>query len=241
MFTHYRTQAFILKESPRRETDKVFMVFTKDFGKIEILAKAVRKTKSKLRGNVPPFSISEIGFVQGKAYKILTDALLVRDFENIKKDLNKLKFAYKISGFLEKLIRAPEKDEAIWRLLKETFEVFDNPSLPFDYFSLIYFYFLWNLLSILGYRSQIYKCLNCQNKLKPDGLFFSARGGLICETCSKKEKSKLLKVDVNTVKILREILKNNLSHLLKLKFKKEHQKPLKELSSFYLSFFPSEI
>ena len=235
MFIHYRTQAFVLKEIERGEADKVFTVFTKDFGKLEILGRAIRKTTSKLRWGIPLFSISEIEFIQGKAYKTLTDAILIEDFENIKKDLKRLKTAFKVSETFNQLIKAPEKDEKIWHLLNETFKDLNNYPLSTTHYSLLYYYFLWNLLSILGYQPELYQCLICEKKLKPGVLYFTLQGGIICDTCYKKEKPESLKVNANIVKILRKILEKDFANLSKLRIKKEHQKPLKKISDFYLS------
>ena len=49
MFTHYRTKGFILKKRNQGEANQLFTVFTKDFGRIEILGKSIRKITSKLR------------------------------------------------------------------------------------------------------------------------------------------------------------------------------------------------
>ncbi len=55
MFTHYRTQGIILKKEDRGEADRLFTIYTKDFGKLELLAKGERKIKSKLRGGLELF------------------------------------------------------------------------------------------------------------------------------------------------------------------------------------------
>ena len=89
MFTHYRTQGFILKETDRGETDRIFTIYTKDFGKSEFLAKAERKIKSKLRGGLELLCLSEIEFVQGKIYKTLTDTVLIKNFNDLKRNLER--------------------------------------------------------------------------------------------------------------------------------------------------------
>jgi len=39
MFTHYRTQGIFLKKEDRGEADQLFTIYTKDYGKLEILGK----------------------------------------------------------------------------------------------------------------------------------------------------------------------------------------------------------
>ena len=69
MAVHYRTQAFILNKTDWNEADQIFTVYTEEFGKIKIVAKAIRKIKSKLRSGMDLFYLSEIEFIQGKSYK----------------------------------------------------------------------------------------------------------------------------------------------------------------------------
>ena len=76
MFLNYRTKGFIFKKEDRGEADQLFTIYTKDFGKLEILGKAIRKISSKLRSGAETFYLSEIEFIQGKTYKTLTDAIL---------------------------------------------------------------------------------------------------------------------------------------------------------------------
>ena len=236
MFVHNRTQGFVLKKVDQGEADQLFSIYTKDFGRLRILARGIRKITSKLRAGIPVFSISEIEFIQGKTFKTLTDAVLIQDFENIKKDLEKLKIAGQIIQVFEQLIKPPQKDDQIYELLNEIFFYLNNYSLRITHYSLLYFYFLWNLVSILGYKPELYECLICRKKLEPENLYFSKKAGVICESCNnKKQESGLLKIDVDIIKILREILKKDLSRFLKIKIKKQYQDSLEQISKFYLS------
>jgi len=165
MAIHYRTKGFILKKADSGEADRIFTVFTKEFGKLKILAKAIRKIGSKLRGGMEVFYLTDIEFIQGKTYKTLTDALLIDNFQNLRKDLKRLKIAQDISEMTDGLIRGEEKDEKVWNLLKTVFRELDKISLSIKECWLIYYYFLWNFLSILGYKPQLNFCSICQRKL----------------------------------------------------------------------------
>ena len=225
MFSHHRTQGFVLKQEERGEADKLFTVFTKDSGRLLILGKGIRKMTSKLRGGIPLFSISEIGFVLGNR-KTLTDSILIKEFGNFKTDLNRLEIVSKISNILDSVIKGEEEDLKIWELLNQVFEELNkkcNDSL--------FYYFLWNFFAILGYGPELYSCLKCKKKLEPENLWFS-KGGVVCEGC----KDNSIAIDPNTIKILREILKKDLERFLNLKIRKDFEKDLKRISYFYLDF-----
>ena len=126
MFVHYRTKAIILKKVDRREADQLFTLYTEDFGKLTVLGRAIRKISSKLRSGIEIFYLSEIEFIQGKAYKILTDAILIEKFNNIRKDLRKLTIATKIAEVLDNLIQDREPDERTWSLSLRVFKELNN-------------------------------------------------------------------------------------------------------------------
>ena len=233
-FIHYRTQAFIFKKTDRFEADRIFTIFTYDFGRVEVLARALRKITSKLRPGIALFYLSEIEFIQGKTYKTLTDAQSIEKFKNLRKDLKKLKIAFKISEVLDNFLKFEEKDKEIWNLIIETFQKLNNCSLFIVHCSLIYYYFLWNFFSILGYQPELYQCALCQKKLRPYNLS-AKEGGIICQPCAESEKE-TEKVNPNLVKVLRIILKKDLENLSKLKIEPALEKSLRNISENYYSF-----
>ena len=240
MFAHYRTQGFILKKVDRGEADRIFTIYTKDFGKLELLARAERKIKSKLRGSLELFYLSEIEFIQGKTHKTLTDALLIENFPNLKKDLEKLPIAYKISETLDGLINGQEPDKNIWHLLNEVFNKLNNPNLKPVISNLVYYYFLWNILSILGYQPELYNCPRCQKKLTPGELYWNSKeGGIICQNCFLKTRVSSWsgkKIEPEIIKILRIILEKKWQTLSKLKIEPNYPKSLNSISENYLSY-----
>lgn len=242
MFVRYRTQALVLKKKALGEADQLFTVFTKNFGKLKILGRAIRKIKSKLRGNFQLFSLLEIEFIQGKSYKTLTDTLLIKNFPQIKKDLRKLKIAYKITELSDNLIKGQEPDEKIWHLLNEVFQKLNTYNLTPITHNLIYYYFLWNLLAILGYRPQLHNCILCQKKLKPEKLYFGLKeGGVICFNCSKKTKASPTSISPDMVKILRLILKQDWLILKKLKVEEKNFRRLEDISQKFLNYILAQV
>ena len=257
MFNHYRTQGFILKKTDQGESDRIFTIFTKDFGRLKLLAKAERKIKSKLRAGLELFYLSEIEFIQGKTYKTITDAFLIEKFQNLRRNLERLTIIYKVANDLDNFVKGEEPDEKIWHLLNETFEKLNNSSLKIENWrakrsasssrsllsaeapklKIIYYCFFWNFISILGYKPELYFCSSCQKKLKPEKLYFRAKeGGIICPNCSKNFKDKI-EIKPEVVKILRKILEKDWKILLRLKLFEEYLKSLETIYKNYSSTF----
>jgi len=144
MFLRYRTLGFVFKKEDKGEADQIFKIFTKDFGKVEVLAKGIRKISSKLRPQIDIFYLSEIEFIQGKIYKRLIGAFCVEKFKNLRRSFKRLSIAYQTCEALDKLIKGEEKDERIWKLILEVFISLDKEK--FKVCSLVYFIFSGNLL-----------------------------------------------------------------------------------------------
>ena len=224
MAIHYRTRAFILEKTDFQEADQLFTVYAEDFGKIKVLGRAIRKIKSKLRAGAELFYLSEIEFIQEKNHKTLTDAMVIEKFKNVKQDLGKLEILSQIAENADDLISGEEEDEDIWNLLTEVFEKVNS-------YSLIYYYFVWNLLSILGYQVDLYHCGDCQKKLIPEKLYFNSEEGIICSECFEGATDKEICQEI--IKILRLFLKKDWNILLRLKIQDFHKKELENISENY--------
>jgi len=234
MFVHHRTHGFFIKKENRGEADQLFTVFTQDYGKVEILGKAIRKISSKLKSGAEIFYLSEIEFIQAKTYKTLTDAIPIDKFKDIRNDLKRLKIAHKISGALDGLIKGQEAEEKVWALLIDAFRKLNNSNLSASRFLLVYYYFLWNLFAALGYQPRLHNCSLCQKKLFPGKLYFNSKeGGVICQVCFLKTKIGG-KIDQEVIKFLRIILDKRWQMLLKLKISSEQERLLKLVSQNYL-------
>jgi DNA repair protein RecO (recombination protein O) len=237
MALKHRTRGFVFKKSDINESDRMFSVFTDDFGRLDIFAKAIRKITSKLRNGIDIFFLSEIEFIQGKNKKTLTDAIVIKKFSNIAQDLEKLKIVNQIGEILDNFIKGEEKDEEIFSLINETFIKLNNFQFPISNFQFLYYFFLWNAFSLLGYRSEVQICAGCHEKLIPYDIYFSSEeGGVICKECSNKNKF-VQKINSDIVKILRLILKKDWQTLSKLKIEPVSQKLLEDISKSAIHTF----
>src|SRR4030042_3557410 len=151
MSAYYRTKGFVFKKTDINESDRVFSVFTEDFGRIELTGKALRKITSKLRAGIDIFYLSEIEFIQGKNRKTLTDAVKIKKFNELDNDLKKLETARQVSEVMDIFIKGEEEDKNFFIFLEQ----FLNNSLSLKKFlnyRIAFQYFVWNFMSFQGYH-----------------------------------------------------------------------------------------
>jgi len=235
MFHRHKTQGIIIKKDDWKETDRFFTVYTKDFGKINVLGRGIRKITSKLRLGMEVFYYSEMEFIQRKNYKILVDAVLIDRFEEIRTDLKKTIVAYKILRIFDNLTQGQEKDEKGWVLLLDSLKGLNDQK---DY-KIVYYYFFWNLLSLLGYSPNFYHCSICRNKLEYKKNYFNLKEGVVvCPNCFQKRMG-WEEISPGLIKILRILLEDK-KIVFNLKINQNQINLLKKLSQDYLSSFANK-
>jgi len=239
MATHYSAEALVFKTEDRAEADRVFAVFTRQFGRLEITAKAARKINSKLRPGMQLFSLSDIEFIRGKSKNILTDAAFcptpgIGRSESLKKISARpelLQAAFEISDVADVFIKGEEKDERIFTLLREAFEKLNIGHSE----SAVFQYFFWNFMASLGYAPQTSCCANCTKLLQPERNYFSATaGGIICGACQMVKDG--IEMSTDSIKILRLILRKDWATLIKLKNLRQCIEPLEKVSRHYYHY-----
>ena len=88
-----KTLAYVLKRTNYGEADRILNIITPD-GKRAVIAKGVRKEKSKLAGGVEMFSLSELNIHYGKGeFGLVTSAKMKNFYGDILKDLSSMELA----------------------------------------------------------------------------------------------------------------------------------------------------
>ncbi len=89
------TQAILLKRMNYGEADRIVTVLTAANGRQSMLAKGVRKSKSKLAGGLELFSVTDINYIDGRSdLKTIISTRLKEHFRNIVSDVERTMAAY---------------------------------------------------------------------------------------------------------------------------------------------------
>src|SRR3989344_5985082 len=169
MALHYKTEALVFRKEERLESDRVFSVFSKDFGRIEIIGKAIRKMSAKLRGNIEIFYLSEVEFIQGQSRKTLTDATVIHYFNESSKNPDKLLLSIALAKVIDHFTRDEQEDLPTFEFITDAFKTLEDEVTLSSHYFLFYYYFLWNFLSLMGYKPSLLHCASCNQKLNPYG------------------------------------------------------------------------
>jgi len=124
-----RTKAVVLRRTNYGEADRVLQLLTPDNGKVSVMAKGVRREKSKLAGGIELFAICDVTIMPGKGEMgTLTGARLDTFFAQILKDYDRMQFGYEV---IKQVARATEdmSEPAFYHLMQVAFESLNNPEI----------------------------------------------------------------------------------------------------------------
>lgn len=126
-----RTRAIILRRTNYGEADRILQLLTPE-GRRSVMARGVRREKSKLAGGIELFAISDVVVGEGKGeLGILTSARLVHFYHHIIADYERLQFGYAAISLIAKA--SETVDEPEWyELLSELLMALDNRTMALE-------------------------------------------------------------------------------------------------------------
>lgn len=142
------TTGIILSRINYLEADRIIGVITPNHGKVRLIARGVRKIKSKLAGGIELFCISSLSYIQGRGeISTLSSTRLHTHFGNIVQDYSRTMVGYDILKLIDKSTE-DNCDEAIYHLLIKALIALDNTSINIE---ITKCWFMANLLKLLGH------------------------------------------------------------------------------------------
>ena len=159
------TKGIVLTRTNFGEAARIITMLTPDNGKVRLMAKGVRKVKSKLAGGIELFSISQITFIPGRGeISTLISSRLQQHYGTITRDINRTMFGYELIKTINK-VTEDNAGEEYFDLLQNTLEALDEPNLPLDRLDL---WLQLQLLKLAGHSPNV-KTDTAGNKLTAEG------------------------------------------------------------------------
>ena len=87
MAIQFHSEAIVLKNMDYQEADKLVSVFSAVRGKIQVVARGVKKPGSSLRALVQPFCHVQLYLVKGRSMAVVTQGRMIDFYGNIRQDL----------------------------------------------------------------------------------------------------------------------------------------------------------
>ncbi|MPZ49999.1 MAG: DNA repair protein RecO [Dehalococcoidia bacterium] len=209
----YKTQAIVLRQRKLGEADKIVTLYCSHLGKLDAVAKGVRRTKSRLAGHLEPLTLGAYLIAEGRDLDIVTQAETVDAFPALRDNLERLSRGLYCAELVDRL--TPERSEGnpIFRLLNETLSLLDCEEET----EIAVRRFEARLLSKLGYRPNLDVCAVCGRRLEPvDNYWSPVAGGALCPACAG-DSLRLTPLSLNAIKVLRLLLRASFAEMARVR------------------------
>ena len=205
------TKALILKGSNYGESDRIVTFLSKELGKVSGIAKAGRKSLKRFGGSLEPFTLVEIVMKPRDGLSLLLESSSVKDFRQIKSDVDKIFYGSYMLELSESMIDEGEPDAQgrLFNLLLSSMEALDacgNPEEVVRQFEI-------SILNLTGYMPSLLKCISCGKEVRHQMTgggsgeagrlpFSISKGGVFCPACSRASEDSLDYVSYGTLRTL---------------------------------------
>lgn len=142
----YKTKGIVLKSRPFDESAKIITVFTKDLGKISVIAKGAKRPTSKFGGRIEPLTLLDMSIAEGRNLDILSQCETIESFRKIKNNPDLLVIALYFLRIINKSLEDRQKNLNLFKLLYIVLSKLENDEDTKD----IELYFYVNYLRVEG-------------------------------------------------------------------------------------------
>lgn len=192
-------EGIIIRSVDYGESSKVITLFSREHGKVGIMARGAKKPKSRLAAVSQLFThgyyLCKAGV--GTGMPDLSQGDIVESYREIRQDIVRTAYAAYIAELVDRLTHEREPNPFLFQLLLLTFRYIDEGKDP-DILARIV---ESKMLVVAGLRPQLHACSHCGREEEPYTISVT-QGGLLCPRCQSVDPYAIA-VTPSTWKLLR--------------------------------------
>ena len=210
----YKSEGIVLRSMDLGEADRVLTVLTPRLGKLRVIAKGVRRTRSRIGGALEPFSDVQLVLAVGRTFDVVTSSSLEDPHLGLRNDLHSTAAAWYVVELVDRFVEGAADSHEAFRLLAQALSALDAGDAVSR--EVVARWFELHLLEAMGFRPELGSCLECGARIEPDGNVFSAAGGgVVCPSCDHAALGGR-KVSPDALKVMRHLQRSPLVAVLRL-------------------------
>lgn len=227
-----RVEAVVLRHSDWGEADRLLTIFTRELGKLRVVAKGARRPRSRKAGHLEPFTRVALLLARGREIWIVTQAETLDAYLPVREDLERTAYAAYVAELLDRFTYEEGEHASLYRLFVEALErvaTLDDPVPAIRYYEI-------RLLDLLGFRPELFHCVQCGSEIKPESQFFSALlGGVACPRCGI-DAAGARPVSLQVLKYLRHYQRSSYADAMRVRLPDAVRPEMEALMQYYLTY-----
>ena len=227
-----RVEAVVLRHSDWGEADRMLTIFTRELGKLRVVAKGARRPRSRKAGHLEPFTRVALLLARGREIWIVTQAETLDAYLPVRDDLERTGYAAYVAELLDRFTYEEGENSSLYRLFVEALErvsTLEDPVPAIRYYEI-------RLLDLLGFRPELFHCVQCGNEIQPEAQYFSALlGGVVCPRCGL-DAAGVRPVSMQALKYLRHYQRSGYAEATRVRLPDAVRPELEALMQHYLTY-----
>jgi DNA repair protein RecO (recombination protein O) len=234
-----RYNAIVLRKKEVGETDRLYTMYTETGGKVQLVARGVRKSEAKLAGQLETLMQGLVIVVKGKGTGKIAGAVAEKSFLFLRTDGDILRRVLETVNVFERLVGWDEPDSELFLLLSTYLALADDLAREGkkEKIFLLTEGFLFQLFAHLGYKIETGQCVVSGEKLRRgEQHFFSPSAGGIFAGTHTHDMESSFPVSENTIKLIRLFLGNRLDALSRVKIEPSELREVGQVTSRFFQW-----
>ena len=165
-----KAEGIILRRIKYSETSLIVTLYTKEYGKVSLIAKGARNPKSKFVGSLEPGTYVSVVYYhkESRDLQMLSEVDPMRSNSSIISSIRKVAVAFAILNLIDSVVSESESNEDLFALLNDSLRSLNDSESDL----LILWYFEINLLRQIGFEINIDnpEGIGKENRLKGEAL-----------------------------------------------------------------------
>ena len=206
----YQTNAVVLARQDYGEADRIFILYTPGRGKLSAIAKGVRRPKSRMGPHLDYFTEVSLELARGRDLDVVTHAATVNAHLGLRSNMDAYGHAAHFAELVRHLTQDRQENRQVYELLASSLALLSDGVAAWP----VARHFELSLLSLLGFRPELFRCLNCLKTLEPETNAFSNQlGGMLCPACRAVDPSAVV-VSLDAQKYIRLLARSGLAAVI---------------------------
>ncbi|GGH84998.1 DNA repair protein RecO (recombination protein O) [Pullulanibacillus pueri] len=222
-----KSEGIVIHTTDYGETNRIVTLYTKEYGKIGVMARGAKKPRSKLSAGTQFLTYGHYLFNKGRGLGTLHQADPLDAFRYIKADIVPMAYASYIVDVIHKLSEKDTNNPFLYDWVFQILKAMDGGQDP----QVLTFIYEIKLLPLLGIEAEVDCCVHCG---RPDSLsgFSVEQGGVLCQNCIINDPRAIPLTSI-AVKLLRMFKHIDFHRIGKIELKKETRAQIKSVINAY--------
>jgi DNA repair protein RecO (recombination protein O) len=227
-----KVEGIVIRSTDYGEGNKILTIYSQELGKIGVMAKGAKKTKSRLSAVSQLFIQGYFVLYHGSGLGTLTHGELIKSYRGIHLDIIKTAWSAYIVELVDKLCEEREPNPVLFRLLETALTMIEMEKDP----EIVTRVFEMQLLQMVGIRPEVRWCAHCNRTDFPLLAFSLREGGLICQGCLPKDPEASI-LSPGSIRLLRIFATMDLNKLGKVEVKEETRKQIRQVMKSFIDLY----